>query len=103
IATPMRGLTGAHDAPGAKEGGTAGARRRRRTDTALVPPDGRQQVRRRKPADDNADVPTGTRPGRPARARARGAGLLARAEYLRQEPGAVPGPPRVGVLRGPAH
>lgn len=38
-----------------------------------------------------------------ARARARSARLLARAEDLRQEPGAVRGTPRVGVLRGPAH
>lgn len=70
---------------------------------ALVPPDGRQKVRRRKLADDNADVPPGARPGRPARARARRARLLARAEDLRQDPGPVRGAPRVGVLRGPAH
>ncbi len=92
----MRGLTGAHDAPG-------GPRRVVPREHGSRPSDGRQHVRRRKLADDNASVPPGTRPGRPARARARGARLLARAEDLRQEPGAVRGPPRVGVLRGPAH
>ena len=67
------------------------------------PSDGRQHVRRRKLVEYAAAVPPGARPGRPARARTRGARLLARAEDLRQEPGAVRGPPRVGVLRGPAH
>ncbi len=100
----MRGLTGADEAPGSQGGWYRGSAPDGgvEIDTALVPPDGRQQVRRRKPADDIADVPPGTSPGRPARPRARGARLLARAEDLRQEPGAVRGPPRVGVLRGPA-
>ncbi len=54
-------------------------------------------------SDGGNDVPPGTRSGRPARPRARRPRLLAGQRRLRAQPGAVRGPPRVGLLRGSAH
>lgn len=58
----------------------------------------RPRIRRRR----SEYVQPRPRPGRPARPRARHPELLARPEDLPAQPGAVRGPSRVGLLRGPA-